>query len=355
MEQTEKQQVAEARKVLDGILQNVPLLKIAWDRTPAETPEIEALADLKFELTHDNRVYSVAAEFKAYGFPQQLRQAIDQLLRYRHKVHRQDELMVVAPYISPEGAAVCREDKVSYFDLAGNCRIAMGLLYIERSGFPNPFEKNALAAPSLYGMRGERILRILLNDPKQPWKVTPLVEKAGVSAGTVSTIRKLLIARDWAKETPDGLLLTDPQKLLRDWAAVWGRRAFKPFACFSRLTPEETEKKLAEFAKKEKRKLALTGAAAAWRYAPMTRYQRTQVYWEGEPEELVQALELRKTDTGANVHILAPRDRGVFDFLETINGVPVVCPIQTFLDLQRDPARGEEAAEQLWQTKLFHG
>jgi hypothetical protein len=27
--------------------------------------------------------------------------------------------------------------------------------------------------------------------------------------------------------------------------------------------------------------------------------------------------------------------------------------LQLYLDLQRDPARGEEAAEHLWRTRLF--
>jgi len=71
--------------------------------------------------THDSRVHHVAGEFKAHGFPQQLTLAINQLLRYRHKAGRvNDELMVAAPYISPEGAQLCRDDNVSYFDLAGS-------------------------------------------------------------------------------------------------------------------------------------------------------------------------------------------------------------------------------------------
>lgn len=352
---TEQELHEQARATLDGILQQVPGLQVKWDRTlPPDPPEVAGLADFTVEIQHDNRLYRIAGECKAQGFPQQLNHAIAQLLRYRYKVGRNDELMVAAPYITPEGAKVCRDDKVSYFDLAGNCRIAMGTLYIERTGLPNPFQKNVMAAPSLYGMRGERILRTLLQDPKRPWKVIPLKEQTGASAGTVSIIRKLLIDRDWAKDTSDGILLTQPEKLLQDWAHVWGRRPFKPLPYFSRLSQPEVEHKMAEFAQREQHKLALTGAAGAWRYAPMTRYQRTQVYWDGEPEALAQAMEFKKTDSGANVHILTPRDRGVFDFSETIDGVPVVCPVQVYLDLQRDPARGQEAAEHLWQTRLFH-
>jgi len=356
MENDEHEQLKQARAVLGQILVNVPKLKVEWDNIAGQVPtEVARLVDFTLGISHDNRSYNVVGEFKAQGFPQQLTSAIDQLLRYRHKAGRaNDELIVAAPYISPEGAKLCREDNVSYFDLAGNCRIAMGLLYIERTGIPNPFQKNAMAVPSLYGMRGERILRTLLNEPKKAWKVVPLAQQTSVSAGTVSIVRKLLTERDWAKDTPNGILLTQPEKLLRDWAQIWGRRAFRPFAYFSRLGTHETEQKLAEFKKTQNRNMALTGAAGAWRYAPMTRYQRTQVYWDGEPEEIAHALDLKQTDNGANVHVLTPRDRGVFDFVEVVEGVPVVCPVQIYLDLLRDPARGEEAAEHLWQTRLFH-
>jgi hypothetical protein len=43
----------------------------------------------------------------------------------------------------------------------------------------------------------------------------------------------------------------------------------------------------------------------------------------------------------------------VFFQLEEIDGIPVVAPLQLYLDLQRDPARGEEAAEHLWRAKIF--
>lgn len=354
MKTIEADLVMRAKETLGRIFEHVPALTVNWDHKNHHVPpDIARLADFTVEIRHDNRVYPIAVAVQAHGFPQQLTQAIAGLLRYRYKIGRNDELMVVAPYITPEGAQLCRDDKVSFFDLAGNCRIAMGPLYLERQGNPNPFQKNVMAAPSLYGMRGERILRILLHEPKKPWTGAQLAAKAGVSTGTASIIRKLLTDRDWVKETPDGILLTQPEKLLRDWAQVWSRRALKPLGYFSRRPLEETEQRLAAFAKDKNHKLALTGTAAAWRYAPMTRYQRTQVYWEGDPQEVALALDLKPTETGANVHFLVPRDRGVFEFLEIIEGVPIVSPVQVYLDLQRDPARGEEAAAHLWKTRLF--
>ena len=355
MNQAGPEFVAKARDVLTRLLESIPNLKVEWDRPVHNLPrETAQLADFTLELTHDNRVHTVAVAVRPQGFPQQLREAVNQLIRYRYKTNRDDALMVVAPYITAAGGQVCRDDDVSYFDLAGNCRIAIGSIYIERTGIANPHQKNVMAVPSLYGMRGERILRTLLTDPRKAWKGVTLAQQTGASMGTVSTIRTLLTERDWLKETPEGLLLSQPQKLLREWAQVWGRRPLRPLGYFSRLGVTETEQKMGAFAQTQTHPLALTGAAAAWRYAPMTRYQRTQVYWGGVPDELAQAMDWKKAEEGANVHILAPRDRGVFDFAEVHEGVPVVGAVQTYLDLQCDPARGQEAAEQLWQTRLFH-
>lgn len=159
----------------------------------------------------------------------------------------------------------------------------------------------------------------------------------------------------WAKDTADGIQLTHPDKLLADWAAVWGRRRERPKTYFT-LTPlADAERQMADFARQHVRPFALTGTAGARRLAPMVRYNRTQAYWQGDPAELAQGVGLRPAEAGANVQIIAPRDEGVFFNQEEFDGIPVVAPLQLYLGLQREPARGEEAADHLWRTKLFPG
>lgn len=355
MVHTENTLLPQAAQTLEKLLAHIPGVRVDFHFEPAyvPAPDTPTRPDLVARITHESRFYDVIVDVQAQGFPKQLRQAIDQLLRYRYKTKGNHELIVAAPFITPEGGKVCQDEGVSYFDLAGNCRIALGALYIERTGHPNPFQKTALAAPSLYGMRGERILRTLLHDPQNPWKVIPLARRAEVSAGTVSTIRQMLLDREWAKNTPDGILLTNPQALLRDWALVWARRPIRPSGYFTRLPLEQFEQKLAAFALAQNRPVALTGLAAAWRYAPMTRYQRTQAYWNDDVGELARALDLKETTTGANVHLFRPRDTGVLADLQHFDHIPVVGPVQAYLDTVRDPARGEEAADHLWHTTLF--
>lgn len=355
MDNTENDLVKSAKEVLESIFKCIPDLQVQWDVHQHSGPaSFRDLADLTVAVTNGHNNSTFAIEVKSQGHPKQLRDAITQLLRFRHHSNRSEYLVVAAPFITPDGAAVCEEEKVGYFDLAGNCRLQFANCYIERTGKPNPFRRDTKAlAPNLYGPKSERILRVLFHEMDKPWKVLPLAEAADVSAGTVSSVRNMLLEREWARDTTDGIKLTQPQALLRDWAVVWARRRERPRGFFTLLPLDQAEQKMADFARSQSRPFALTGAAGAWRCAPMTRYQRTQVYWEGDPTDLANAAGLKPAESGANVQIFSPRDDGVLLHREEIDGVPVVSPLQLYLDLLRDPARGEEAAAHVWDTLLF--
>jgi hypothetical protein len=359
MTDIENNQLKLARDVLGKILSAVPGMKLRWDPyATSDRAAVAKLVDFTVEANNDRNhtAYTLVVEFTQQGYPRQLRQAMDKLLRFHHRANALDYLVVAAPFITAEGATVCREENVGYYDLAGNCLLIFGSYYIERTGKPNPFRKSpSVIPPSLYGPRSERVLRVLLGEREKSWKVVPLAEAAHVSTGTVSIVRNVLLDREWAREGEAGLQLTRPQELLQDWAAVWGRRRERPRTYFTLRPLAEVERQMAQFARDQGRPFALTGTAGAWQRAPMTRYNRTQVYWEGDPAELANAAELKPAEAGANVQVFAPRDEGVFFQLDTVEGVPVVSAWQLYLDLQRDRARGEEAAEHLWRTVLFPG
>ena len=332
----------------------IPGAKLEWDTyARSDQPHLAQLVDFTVTLRTGSRQHTLVVQYKSHGHPRQLREAIDRLLRFSHRANHGAYLVVAAPFITSEGAKMCQDENVGYYDLAGNCRLVFGDYYVERNGRPNPFRKDHVGASNLYGPKSERVLRVLFDG--KDWKVVPLADRAKVSTGTVSIVRNLLLEREWAKEGPGGLMLTHPRKLLTDWAAVWKRRRERPETYFTLKPLDEVESEMARYADQHHGRFALTGAAGAWRVAPMTRYNRTQVYWDGDPEALETGVGLKRVNTGANVHVLAPRDEGVFFDKQDVAGVPVVSPLQLYLDLQRDPARGEEAAEHLLNVRLFPG
>ena len=66
----------------------------------------------------------------------------------------------------------------------------------------------------------------------------------------------------------------------------------------------------------------------------------------------MQKLDLKQVSSGANLTLVQPYDEGVFYGVEYRDGVPVVSPIQTYLDLMKQSARGEEAAAALLQEVI---
>ena len=358
MDKTENQADRLAEK-LEEILRAVPVfteIKVAHE--PMSRGPVHP--DLIFDITHrDHLQYQLVVEFKTQGHPRMLREATSKLLLYLHRdpkgPNRIAEPVVAAPYISEEGAAVCRELNVSYCDIAGNCRLKFGNVYIERTGMINKTPRKTLN-PDLYAPKSERVLRVLLRAPYHPWKVAPLAEEADVSLGTVSTIRTGLLNREWAKETGDGIMLTRADKILQEWAAVWGRRRYKEHRFLALTDISTTEKRLAEAAGKfPEQHFALTGLSAAWQQAPWVNHDHILAYWTGDAEALAQAAKLKETDGAANVHLIVPRDAGVFTDLNGLAAIPTVSSIQTYLDLTREPGRGSDAAEFLWNTVLFPG
>ena len=324
--------------------------ELRWQREEAGTAR---RADWVVTVDSTHRSEPLAVAVCAKGHPRQIQGAINQLLLFRHHSNNPlTYLVVAAPTIGDEGAAMCRKEKIGYYDLAGNCHLMFGTFFIERSG-QRGASKHPQSGSDLFAARSERVLRVLFRAPQQAWKVVPLAATAEVSLGTVSAVRKSLLERDWAKDTPEGIRLVRPDRLLTDWAVAWGRRPLRPRTFHTRQSLPEIELRMAEYARERLVPFALTGLAGAWRAAPMSQYIRTQVYWEGAAEGLAQGVDLQPVETGANVHILVPRDQGVFADLTVIEKVQVVSPLQLYLDLQHEAGRGAEAAKHLWETVLF--
>lgn len=120
----------------------------------------------------------------------------------------------------------------------------------------------------------------------------------------------------------------------------------------------EAERKIARWCDERAVRLALTDLAGAWRFAPSVRYQQSTVYVESKYDadvvkDLVEHLEARRMDSGANLVLVVPKDSFVFYQLRTIDGIGVVSPLQLYLDLRKQPGRGEEAAQEILKQQIM--
>jgi hypothetical protein len=230
-------------------------------------------------------------------------------------------------------------------DLSGNCRLVFDRSFVLREGRPNAFAgKRELR--SLYSPRASRVLRVLLANPGETWRIQELAGEAEVSLGLASNVKRLLEDREWLRKTGDGLALVQPGKLLAEWAENYSFRTNMVLECYSPRPVADVEVDLAAACRERNDPHALTGFSAAARLTPMMRPLRAMAYVR-DARGMAAALRLREVAGGANVTLLEPYDDGVFYGVEEEAGIRLVSPVQAYLDLKGIAGRGEEAAARL--------
>jgi len=147
-----------------------------------------------------------------------------------------------------------------------------------------------------------------------------------------------------------GLKLMAPQDLLKRLAAVTNFSANTKFLEY--YTPEED---ISEFLKKLKEldnsAYAVTGLAGAMLIAPLVRPTNIHIYvrTEADAKTLAGRLGLMPVEENGNIRFAIAKSEGVFYGAKAVGGITVVSDVQLYLDLLNYPARGEEAASELYR------
>ena len=340
---TEKEVLTSLRRRMPELL---PTLRVIVER-----PSRGAPWDLVLRVRSAGKTRRLVCEVKSVGEPRYLAQAITSLTL----ATRKDPTLypvIVAPYISPEGRRLCHEGGVGYLDLTGNVFLSFeGVLVDRLSGEAPPRVKARLRR--LFAPKSSRIIRVLLEQPREKWTLTRLAEEAAISLRTAHLVVNALEEKAFVEKRRGAITLQKPGELLDLWAQNYsveghGRQIFYTFV----RNPAELAAKLTAHAVKHKEAVGLTLHSGAALVAPFVRSADVHAYFVGDQEQLVKALDLRPVESGGTVHLLEPYDEGVFYRVQTIRDIRVVCNTQLYLDLVIYPARGREQAEVLRQRKL---
>ncbi len=336
-----------ASEALRAFLGTIPRLSIA-DLSIADNREaLDWPVNIIAETDFAGNPMRLLVEVKSNGQPRMAREAAYQLKRYIGRSAQQGVPMFMAPYLSEQSQAVCREEGVGYLDFEGNARIAFDSVFIERKveGKPDP-ERRALR--SLFKPKSARILRVLLNDPRRAWRVTELAEAAKVSIGLVSTIGSALRERDWADQSGQGMHLTDPSSLLDEWASNYAPPQGEEVRLYTHLHGKALAECLRGSESKEGRVVLASFSAADW-YAPFVRQGTSYFYADEKGLATLQTLlDLSSPAKGANLVVRIPDEDGVLDDARVVApGVVATSPVQTYLDLMISGDRGAEGASHL--------
>lgn len=341
MKVDEKNIVEKVENSLRACLQRVPFLEI--ESMEIELKAGDACIDIAATVRVAKQRQRLALEVKNNGQPRVARTAVNQLARVREN---EPDIYGVfaAPYVSPQAAEICIKEKMGYLDLAGNCRLTFGQVYIEQEGKPNPFaQKRDLR--SLYSPKAARVLRVLLTDAQKPWRLQALAQEAKVSLGQIANVKSLLEDREWLKNPNAGLLLNDPESLLAEWSENFNFRKNMQGNYYTLKSIPEIEADLAKACEGAGIAYALTGFSGAARYAPSVRYQRAMAYVSRNVQKIAEILALKEVTSGANVTLFTPYDEGVLYGTRQIDEICIASPVQVYLDLQGVKGRGEEAAK----------
>jgi hypothetical protein len=343
-------------------------LKIAWEAALQLSALIEDVlatdvgrvkhepcgpdSDLDFLLHFciNGKHHVLACEVKGSGQPRYAQNAIFRLRNYVAHDTEQAAPVFIAPYLSKDVRQLCLKHEINYYDLQGNCRLALPGLFIERSVAEKPpSERRELK--SLFRPKSARVLRFLLRAPDRPVKLTEISEQARVSIGQAHNVKEALIARDWGVSNSDGFRLTEPDTLLDTWRGVYEPPEGSTLEFYTLLHGKVLETALRDAVAKANSDghAAMASFTAAEWLAPFVRHPTRHLYADTAALlHLKNALELSPAPTGANVRITVPMDNGVLlDTIEPVPGLLVTSPAQTYLDLSSAGERGREAADHL--------
>ncbi|MBN9114970.1 MAG: hypothetical protein J0I36_06685 [Pandoraea sp.] len=343
----------QAAQALRLLLTQVPAIKLLAIEHEASGPDQGV--DIVAHIDLSGRRHTLVCEVKSTGQPRHVRMALLQLRDYMAH-HAQDAMPVfIAPYLSPDAQALCREQGVGFVDLEGNARLIFDSVFIERQVASKPVaDRRELR--SLFKPKSAQVLRVMLRNPRQAWRVTDLALAAAVSLGHVSNVRVALLDREWAQVSEAGLFLSEPDALLDAW-----RDAYKP-PVGTRLTFYTTLHGSAfeEAARRTLRsegeagQIAFSSFSASHWLAPYGRTGTQTFYADAAGLERLQSgLNLSTVSKGENVVVTVLKDSGLLrDTEEPAPGAICTSPVQTYLDLANSGERGREAADHLRRERL---
>lgn len=300
-------------------------------------------ADLIVHANVAGSAWEIVVEISKTGQPRIVRNAIaiwEQWSR-RNKLNN-CYFLFAAPFIGPKAQEICNESNVGFIDLAGNCRLAFDNIFIERVGHTAEPEKRLLR--SLFYAKSSRVIRRLLTQPEHLWHVHELAQMADVSTGLVSQIKTKLIDSELAHRRGDMFVLSNPEELLKRWAAAYQFDKHEQLQLYSRKSLSELEQLIADVCAKEGIGYAFTlFSGASLIGAQYVRVvNRASAYVSSDLKLVAEKLGIKRVETGGNLILLSPSDPDVYFGKRLVRDRWVVSDIQLYLDFSAQKGRAQD-------------
>ncbi len=251
-------------------------------------------------------------------------------------------LLLVAPYISPEASAMCRQRKLNYIDTAGNAFIDVPGCFVLITGNPKP-KDDSLGHGALRSAATLRVIFALLLSPdlaRQPMR--DVARHSGVSLGSVSNAMESLRQLGHLSPGKETRRLLARRELSIQWAQLY------PIVLRETLNPRSYSSgspnwwKSTELLAKDAVWGGEVGAAMLTSYL---RPQQTTVYCRRPREEFVSE------------HQLWPDPKGDIEILDAfwsaqLQSGPTAPPLLVYADLVSSLDDRNREVAQLLEERL---
>ena len=269
---------------------------------------------------------------------------------------KQENNVIVAPYISERTAKICEDNELGYFDYSGNSYFLGHSIYILEKGNKNlqPKEYKSISIFDKNAIVSSCIIRELLVDVTKIWKIKYLSEKVNCSIGQVSKLMKVLVENAWVEKSQEGYKLVDPESLLQEWCKEYSKKEIESYKCYSLDDVSIIEERLKKLKDDKRIDYYLTGFAGGVRYAPVVRYNKIHIYISPENvKEAINYLGLKEVESGSNVAIIPLENNSYIKDSRVIDGSMVVSPVQIYLDCMQIKGRGQEMADAVLKKEII--
>jgi hypothetical protein len=310
--------------------------------------------DAAIDVRAPNGTYTTfAVEAKQSFRPRDVDRLLPGLTRLLRTLAGNVPVLVVAPWLSGRSQDLLERDGINFLDLTGNALIRLDnpAVYIRADGAARNPQPEPRSSPSVRGPKAGRLIR-LLADVRPPYGVREMASAADLTPGYVSRLLDTLDREALVERSPRGEVESvEVAGLLRRWAESYdvlktneARNYIAPTGATSavqRLVTASLE-----------RPVAITGSFAAVRLAPVAAPALLLAY-SYDIDETAATLDLLPADEGANVVLLRPFDRVVWERATSVDGLTYVSLSQVVVDCLtgtgRMPAEGD--ALLTWMTE----
>ena len=267
--------------------------------------------------------------------------------------------LLVAQSISPGAKELLRQERIGYYDSGGSLFVPASAIYVY---VDKPLPKRlSRTIRSVFSGRRAQVVHALLLRNREWFGVKDIAEEAWVSPATASQVLTELEKFEWVVSRGQGpgkkRHLQEPGALLDAW--VKQQTVMRPLPLRRYFVPsaraEGLVEKFAEACAECTAEYAITHEAAGQRHAPFlstVSQVRCRLLEQPAADRVLDALDAREVDQGANLAVIGVTSPGELLFRESVNGVWLASKVQVYLDLMRSEGRARELAKHLRQEGI---